>query len=87
MTEDLVGLITNYAEESNFEEMKRVFQHRTALGWSLPKLLVDTKQFSIMQHPAFDAVISKYWSGTSDLSAHMLHGSTTFALLMRTPTT
>jgi len=43
LTEDLVGLITNYAEESNFEEMKNVFQHRTALGWSLPKLLVDTK--------------------------------------------
>ena len=65
--------------------MKDVFMHRTALGWTFPKLLVDTKSFEIMQHPAFDAVVSQFWSGASDFSVHMMHGSATFSLLMRTP--
>ena len=51
----------------------------------MPKLLVASKQFQIMQHPAFDAVISKYWSGKFDLSVHIFHCSSSYRLAWQAP--
>jgi len=65
--------------------MQTIFKHRTAFGLQTTSLLVEAKQFEIMKHPAFDAVISKYWQGVSDFSVHLLDGSATFALVSRTP--
>lgn len=78
-------LVKQFAEDSNFKEMNAVLNHRTVLNWTMPNLLITAKQFEVMQHPAFDAVISKHWSGSVDMAVHMFYCSSSFRLLCQTP--
>ena len=76
-------MFSKWLDGFTFKRTQLFFDHRTYTGQNPATLLVDAKNYDVLQVGVVSALVQKIWKGQSSFGTSMMYPSSSYQLLFR----